>query len=333
MAPAEHPDLLTAVVNLTRQREPESLAIALLDSIATLTSANNIRIYSLDGELGKLSARVMASNNPLEPVGAHITPLDSHHGFKACIDGKYPVISQLADRFNVTYPILDQGIVTGLMTHDYALDADPQHELISRMMEIYANQHSLLNHQQRDGLTGLFNRVALQNWLSKSLGHDAREVRRLNDDVALGCFALFDIDYFKRINDTRGHLYGDEVLVIFADLMRESFRFNDLLFRYGGEEFVAILTDTELEAALTVLERFRTHVSQHRFHYVNQVTITIGVARITRQLNPERLVDRADKALYYGKENGRNQVNAFEWLEQGHILPSLDDLPHTIKLF
>ena len=123
------------------------------------------------------------------------------------------------------------------------------------------------------------------------------------------------------------------MLLTFADLMRESFRFNDLLFRYGGEEFVAILNDTELDTALSVLERFRSTIAQHKFAQLNQVTVTIGVARIAPHLKPGALIERADKALYYGKKHGRNQVNAYEWLEQGHIVPSLDDLPHNIKLF
>ena len=157
--------------------------------------------------------------------------------------------------------------------------------------------------------------------------------RRAADSGPTGCFAIFDIDHFKRINDSLGHLYGDEVLLIFTDLMRESFRFNDLLFRYGGEEFVAVLGETDLRTALLVLERFRTTVAQHKFPQINQVTVTIGVTQITPQLLPSTLIDRADKALYHGKNHGRDQVNAFEWLEGGRVAGREAASSRNIELF
>lgn len=329
----ENQAFLDAIVTLTSQREQESLAYTLIDNISTLTQAGNISVYGLGGELGKVSAKVLASNNPLETPGSHLTPLESRPDLKACIDDKHLVISRETQCLKITWPILEQGVVSGLITHEYDPHLEFPEHLIQCLVSVYSNQYSLLNHQQRDGLTGLFNRVALQSWLNKTLSGDFHGERRLQDDASLGCFVMFDIDYFKRINDSRGHLYGDEVLLTIADLMRESFRFNDLLFRYGGEEFVAILTDTELDTALSVLERFRNTVAQYKFARLNQVTVTTGVARIAPNLKPDTLIERADKAMYYGKERGRNQVNAYEWLEQGHILPSLDDLPYNIKLF
>jgi diguanylate cyclase (GGDEF)-like protein len=332
VTPSDHQAALHAAVKLTSQRDQESLAGVLVEALTTLTGATNISVYHLGGELGRLSAKVLASSNPHQPAGSHLTPLESRRSLKTCIDTKQKVVHEQNERLKIIHPVLEQGIVVGMLTQEYPQQTHVPEALIQALLSIYSNQHSLLNHQQRDGLTGLFNRSALQNWLNKALGEKSRENRRLAD-ATLGCFALFDIDFFKRINDSRGHLYGDEVLLTFADLMRESFRFNDLLFRYGGEEFAAILNDTELDDALSVLERFRSAVSQYRFTQLNQVTVTIGVARITPRLDPAVLIERADKALYYGKQHGRNQVNAYEWLEQGHIIPALDDRPHTIKLF
>lgn len=326
--------LLDAVVQLTGSRDHESLAQLLVNTITQLTNASVVTVYSLDGEQGKQSAKVVASSNPYEVTGSHIASVDSKTELRDCIE-KQKTITYAHEHYERSvFPILEQGNVAGLLLCEYLQSGLALHnELIHALISIYANQQSLLNHQQRDGLTGLYNRVALQNWLAKTLGKDAQAERRAGDDKSHGCFALLDIDLFKRINDTRGHLYGDEVLVIFSDLMRESFRFNDLLFRYGGEEFVAILTDTDLESALTVLERFRTTISQHNFAQLNQVTVTIGAAQISPHVRPGKLIECADKALYYGKNHGRNQVNAYEWLEQGNILPSLDDRPHSFKLF
>jgi diguanylate cyclase (GGDEF)-like protein len=326
--------LLEAVVHLTGTRDHESLAQLLVDTITQLTHASIVSVYALGGELGHLSAKVVASSNPYEVAGSHITALDSHPEFRDCIEKQKAFTTTQENNERSIFPILEQGNVAGLLVCEHPhTGLVINHELISALISIYANQQSLLNHQQRDGLTGLYNRVALQNWLAKTLGKDTQAERRAGDDKSHGCCAMFDIDLFKRINDTRGHLYGDEVLLIFSDLMRESFRFNDLLFRYGGEEFVAILTDTDLESALAVLERFRTTVSQHNFAQLNQVTVTIGVSQISPHTKPDKLIEQADKALYYGKNHGRNQVNAYEWLEQGNILPSLDDRPHSFKLF
>lgn len=333
MTLCDNQGVLNATVNLTSQREQESLAGALTKALATLTGANNICVYRIGSELGRLSAKILASTNPLEPDGCHLTSLESRQGLKSCINSKQPALLEQNGALKVIYPVLEQGNVVGMLALEYTNPAEPPHDLIQALVSIYTNQQSLLNHQQRDGLTGLFNRSSLQNWVSKTLSGTEHGERRHSVNASLGCFVMFDIDYFKRINDSHGHLYGDEVLLTFADLMRESFRFNDLLFRYGGEEFVAIFNDTELDAALSVLERFRTTVSQYKFGQINQVTVTIGVACITPDLQAEVLINRADKALYYGKEHGRNQVNAYEWLEQGKILPSMDDHPHTIKLF
>lgn len=325
-----HP-LLDAIVKLTAQRDQDALAGSLVDAILSLSNAETVSVYALGGELGHLSAKVLASNH--EIVGSHITPLDARAGLRACIEGGHTVTVPLDEGYQMVHPVIEQGNVVGLMIRQHALTYDHHSDVIEGLMAIYANQQSLLNHQQRDGLTGLYNRVALQNWMGKALTGEVRAERRASDEAPLGCFAMFDIDLFKRINDSKGHLYGDEVLLVFADLMRESFRFNDLLFRYGGEEFAAVLSDTDLETALTVLERFRETVAQHKFAQLNQVTVTIGVSEIIPSLAAEKLVERADRALYYGKNHGRNQVNAFEWLEQGQLAPSISDHPQSYKLF
>ena len=328
--PVGHP-LLNAIVKLTAQRDQESLAEVLVDTITSLTNASSTSVYALGGELGHLSAKVLASN--CEPVGSHITPLDTRPGLQACIEGHSTVTVPTENGHQMVHPVVEQGNVVGLMIREHAQTYDHHGDLIDGLMAIYANQQSLLNHQQRDGLTGLYNRVALQNWMGKALSSDARAERRASDDAPLGCFAMFDIDLFKRINDSKGHLYGDEVLLVFADLMRESFRYNDLLFRYGGEEFAAVLTDTDLDSALMVLERFRESVAHHKFAQLNQVTVTIGVTQINPLLQADKLIERADSAMYYGKNHGRNQANAFEWLEQGNIAPSIGEHPQSYKLF
>jgi diguanylate cyclase (GGDEF)-like protein len=326
--------LLDAVVKLTSQRDLETLAESLVESITTLTNASIVSVYALGGELDHLSAKVVASSNPYEPKDTHITSLKSHNELYECIESQQVVSTNLKNFHRKVFPILDQGNVSGLLLCEYMQsDLVQSEEMLQAITTVFGNHQSLLNHQQRDGLTGLYNRVALQNWLGKALHSDGLADRRTDGEDPAGCFAFLDIDFFKRINDTQGHLYGDEVLLVFADLMRESFRFNDQLFRYGGEEFVAVLPGSNLDTALAVLERFRTTVSQHNFAQLNQVTVTIGVSEISPRVQPGKLIECADKALYYGKNHGRNQVNAYEWLKQGNLLPSGDEHPQSFNLF
>jgi len=124
--------------------------------------------------------------------------------------------------------------------------------------------------------------------------------------------AVMDIDYFKRVNDKFGHLYGDEVLLLLSRNMQRIFRQHDKLFRFGGEEFVVVLDRTSLENAKNVLERFRLAIEQYDFPQVGQVTISIGFVRLDKAEVPSSIVGRADQALYHAKQHGRNQVVFYE---------------------
>jgi len=137
-------------------------------------------------------------------------------------------------------------------------------------------------------------------------------------------FAMLDLDRFKRVNDEYGHLYGDEILVHFANLMRATFRSGDLLFRFGGEEFVVILGVAPPEhGGEGTLGRFRAAVEAHDFPGVGRVTVSIGFTRVADAMTPAAvLIDRSDEALYYAKEHGRNRVCGWEALvEAGELKP------------
>lgn len=126
---------------------------------------------------------------------------------------------------------------------------------------------------------------------------------------------MFDIDFFKRFNDTYGHACGDYVLQTVAKIIRSCIRSCDLASRYGGEEFTVMLDKTGKDDAMTVAERIRRHVEEYDFCYENQhvkVTISIGVTVFDSEKNlvssPKQLVDQADQALYVSKRSGRNRV-------------------------
>ncbi len=130
------------------------------------------------------------------------------------------------------------------------------------------------------------------------------------------CACILDIDHFKSINDTFGHTVGDQVIRTLGSVLRDSLRSTDMVGRFGGEEFCALLTDTELDAGLEVAERLRHAIESTAFAGINrQVTASIGIAYLTpsrERLSIEQIIQRADIALYNAKESGRNRVVAYE---------------------
>lgn len=147
------------------------------------------------------------------------------------------------------------------------------------------------------------------------------------------CFAILDIDHFKHVNDEYGHLYGDEVLTLMSRLMVQAFRREDLLFRYGGEEFAVVLANADLEIAASVLERFRRKVEAYAFPQIGHKTVSIGFAAMGAEFGAEKVVLCADRALYYAKKNGRNQSHCYEALVAAKKLEPVAQVTGDIELF
>ncbi|MBA1332293.1 diguanylate cyclase, partial [Candidatus Endoriftia persephone str. Guaymas] len=180
-----------------------------------------------------------------------------------------------------------------------------------QIIELYTNQTQIIDAKERDKLTGLMNRETFENHLMK--------IAQMQTEVGSNCawLAVLDIDHFKRINDTYGHLYGDEVLLQFAQLMERTFRYTDILFRFGGEEFIVLMTETTGEVgARAAAERFRETIASYNFPAVGQVTVSIGFTAVSSKLLPTDLIDQADRALYHAKENGRNRVVSYSEISQ-----------------
>jgi len=154
----------------------------------------------------------------------------------------------------------------------------------------------------RDSLTGLPNRLA-------GITHLEAEFARMNRTGAFSTVLMMDVDLFKPINDTYGHGVGDDVLTHIADIIKRSLRTGDFVARFGGEEFMALLPDTDLDGALTVAEKIREAVEQSTAPTVGRVTISIG-ATLASSADAEMdlAVRRADAALYDAKRAGRNRV-------------------------
>jgi diguanylate cyclase (GGDEF)-like protein len=172
------------------------------------------------------------------------------------------------------------------------------------ILRIRDSEAALADLARRDRLTGLLNRRAYDEAIADAL---ARR-QRLNEDVAI---LLLDIDHFKRINDTHGHVAGDEVLRAIAATVTAQVRQIDKVCRLGGEEFVVILQDANRSAAAIMAERIRGAI-EHNPVPVDAtpiaVTVSIGVANVDDDGDAATLLERADAALYDAKQGGRNRV-------------------------
>lgn len=195
-------------------------------------------------------------------------------------------------------------------------NGNPQLQNIHSLSDIYTNHQTMIFLNDKDSLTGLYNRKSFDRRMHRCHAAYEHASRRSNDEEIDDCLAILDIDHFKRINDTYGHLYGDEVLLHFAQQMQKVFREEDGLFRYGGEEFIVILNNISLDVAEKVLHRFRQHIEAYPFPKVDKLTVSIGFTRLEVQRMQSEIVDQADHALYYAKEHGRNNVFSYEKLVQ-----------------
>ncbi|MBF0194675.1 MAG: GGDEF domain-containing protein [Magnetococcales bacterium] len=155
-----------------------------------------------------------------------------------------------------------------------------------------------------DGLTGLYNRMAFDEAISREVKHS------ISHDQPLSLI-MFDLDYFKRINDKFGHQGGDEVLRVVAARAKELLRKSDFLARYGGEEFALLLPHTEIEAATKVANKLRSTISRKPVkHEENTIFVraSLGVCQYITGKQGKDLIECSDQALYKAKENGRNCV-------------------------
>lgn len=156
---------------------------------------------------------------------------------------------------------------------------------------------------KEDPLTGCLNRAGFSSILM-------REQENLVKNDSPVSFVILDIDHFKHINDQYGHSAGDEVLVNLCKLIQSKIRNTDALVRWGGEEFVILCSDTPIQNAQFLAEKLRMAIENTQLIKQQQVTCSFGIAEMVAGEDPKRLFERADKALYASKENGRNRVTS-----------------------
>ncbi len=169
--------------------------------------------------------------------------------------------------------------------------------------QLHESQKKML----RDPLTGLANRMAYEERI-------AVEINRCKRNSEPLCLAMWDIDHFKKINDTYGHDAGDRVLKFLSKIIHMRLRKVDMFARIGGEEFALLMPDTDLKNALGLNNHLRRCLEHSGFHYKGTpcpITASVGITRIETHDNPETAMRKADEALYQSKGAGRNRCTVF----------------------
>ena len=231
---------------------------------------------------------------------------------KSPIDKGHPFAPYLgdSDRSFIALPLLSEKIPIGILTIVGA--EEEQTESFSILAEQLSLELKKINLYERvqelaitDGLTGIYVR---RHFLER-LNEELTRCKKRGFELSL---LMIDLDHFKQCNDTHGHLVGDIALKEIAKIMREYVRQVDLVGRYGGEEFVIALPDTDKKSAMNVAERIRMSVEKHKFRAYDEtieMTISIGVANFPENgQDMVTLIDRADQALYKAKAEGRNKA-------------------------
>lgn len=196
---------------------------------------------------------------------------------------------------NITPIFDDNGNIVEYMAvrHDVTVLKELESTL-DKLTEVTIKSHT-------DTLTGIYNRSKL----NETLDAEIRRAERYGSSFSV---AIMDVDHFKAINDNYGHLEGDEVLKGMAKILANKTRKNDVVGRWGGEEFVMIFTDSSAEQTANRCDKIRHWIELHNFGTVPRVTASFGVSEYVKGDTIESLIARADKALYNAKEGGRNRV-------------------------
>lgn len=303
-----------AIENLTRQTDYRGLCAHLIAAVSSITETQ-VRLFEAHDEEGRYDLTHLEQQKVVLRVFPENQNLPHPNWLTAAItkstEGIEPDIVLLDDPEQL---ILNIGTLNGIFRFlhiDSEVDTTVRSSIIY-LTVVFKNLLALLDRFERDALTGLLNRQSFDYRFEDLLEHHQRNPHRAQKTDATSWLAMIDIDRFKSINDTHGHLFGDEILLLTARLIQECFRFDDLAFRYGGEEFIVILNNTDTAGAELALERFREKIASYDFPTVGAVTVSIGWSLVRPSEAANSIIHRADRALYRAKELGRNQTVSFE---------------------
>lgn len=315
-------ELVDHLAHLTGFRDRDVLDVTLVGAFRDLLRPQSVAIYRSvsDGRGDRWITRARMQRDDIaasaDPAWIDLDQLPSVDDFPArrdCLRNQEVVVQAGPPHFTL-FPVTTDREVVGVLEveTEEAMNAQDQ-RMVGSILRIYRNFQGLLDYSERDTLTGLLNRKTfdetfLKTALQGAAGSAVAEGRRAAGQGQSHWLGVIDIDHFKNVNDTYGHLIGDEVLLLLSRLMRSSFRFHDRLYRFGGEEFVVLMRCGSSADAALAFERLRHNAEQYVFPQVGHITVSVGFTEIKPTDTPSAAFERADKAVYYAKTHGRNQV-------------------------
>lgn len=327
--------LLDSVIDITAEHDHARFRASFRETVGELLEVDEVAfVRPVRDRAGRLVFQDVCEPTPLRWLGprplAQWRPwLQSQHVDDMVATGQALLVE--TGSTTLALPVIHRDVLVEIILVRARSLPTEAFYMLRAFARLYRNFLALIMATERDALTGLFNRRTLETRLAQ-LTLDAGQRHALSalepgDRRGAGvcrAVAMLDVDRFKRINDGFGHLFGDEVLLLVSRLMREVLRDEDMLFRYGGEEFCAVLICDRREDAIAALERFREAIANHEFPRIGQVTISAGVAQMLPDELPAAAIARADRALYCAKERGRNRVIDYDRaVESGWLKPEV----------
>ncbi|MEY3252219.1 MAG: hypothetical protein RL227_1192 [Pseudomonadota bacterium] len=319
------------LAELTGLRDRDVLDVSLVSALRDLMRPRSAAIYRVVGEGTDLrwmtrallaDGDVSAQSDSLWADLSTYPMIDDHADRAVCLHRQeaFTVDGKPARAY---FPLANEFEVIGVLElHTDALLRPEEVRLVCSILRIYRNCQGLLDYSERDTLTGLLNRKTFDESFLRLVRRalsppslsaasppgDGRRLALHTHGHGSAWLGVIDIDHFKRVNDGHGHLIGDEVLLLLSRLMRSTFRFHDHLFRFGGEEFVVLMRCGSESDAASAFERLRANVSGYAFPQVGRITVSVGFTSLRPEDTPSAAFERADKAVYWAKQNGRDQV-------------------------
>ncbi len=320
-------ELVDRLAELTGQRDRDVLDVTLVAAIRDILVTESVSIYRSVGEAGQerwLTRARLVGDEAVAQADSAWTDLEdlpslSEDPARLAALREERVVHLHDGTHRTVFPVSTDRQVVGVLEIETreALDMQQQ-RMVASILRIYRNFEALLDYSERDTLTGLLNRKTFdESFLKASATRvgaaDAGEVgsdRRRDGNQYAWWIGVIDIDHFKQVNDNFGHLIGDEVLLLLSRLMRSTLRFHDRLYRFGGEEFVVLTRCSGDASAALAFERLRGNVERFAFPQVGTITVSIGFTDVKVGDSPSGAFDRADRAVYFAKSHGRNQVRS-----------------------
>jgi diguanylate cyclase (GGDEF)-like protein len=330
-------EVVEHLAELTGFRDRDVMDVTLVSALRDLLEPLSVAIFRLVGEAGQecwltrarlVGDAAVARADSMWTEPGRLPSAESHPDRLECMRERH-VLQRRQDcgcgegaQWLTLFPIATEREVVGVLeiVSSGKLKTSAQ-RMVGSILRIYHNFQGLLDYSERDTLTGLLNRKTFDESFLKAVselpvhhladaGEQADDGRRHEAGQPCYWLGLIDIDHFKSVNDRFGHLIGDEVLLLLSRLMRNSFRFHDRLYRFGGEEFVVLMRCEDEADATHAFERLRLNTEQYPFPQVGRITVSVGFTQVRADDSPASAFERADRAVYHAKDAGRNQVQS-----------------------